>query len=173
MSEANCSKGWGMRCAAAIGRKCRCACGGANHGKVFGRQDGESVSFNPSRLGEPTRRLLKAPRREPIRMVRVGGADPKDRTSGGEATVNVAHRWKLHSPTGFEWGYGGSGPADLALNILLEFVSPADAYRMHQDFKALIARVPDEGMELAAQDVAAWAYQWWADHPVPQGTLEV
>src|SRR5512135_81505 len=23
-----------------------------------------------------------------------------------------------HSPTGFSWGYGGSGPADLALSIL-------------------------------------------------------
>lgn len=23
-----------------------------------------------------------------------------------------------HSPTGFEWGYGGSGPAQLALAIL-------------------------------------------------------
>lgn len=26
----------------------------------------------------------------------------------------------LHSPTGFEWGYGGSGPADLALSILCD-----------------------------------------------------
>jgi hypothetical protein len=31
-------------------------------------------------------------------------------------------RWELrnHSPTGFEWGYGGSGPAQLALAILTE-----------------------------------------------------
>lgn len=27
----------------------------------------------------------------------------------------------VHSPTGFEWGYGGSGPADLALSILGDF----------------------------------------------------
>ena len=25
---------------------------------------------------------------------------------------------RRHSPTGFEWGYGGSGPAQLALAIL-------------------------------------------------------
>ncbi len=25
-----------------------------------------------------------------------------------------------HSPTGFEWGYAGSGPADLALNLLVD-----------------------------------------------------
>lgn len=27
-----------------------------------------------------------------------------------------------HSPTGFEWGYGGSGPADLSLSILADFL---------------------------------------------------
>ncbi len=26
-----------------------------------------------------------------------------------------------HNPTGFEWGYGGSGPADLALSILAHY----------------------------------------------------
>ena len=26
----------------------------------------------------------------------------------------------LHSPTGFEWGYLGSGPADLALSLLAD-----------------------------------------------------
>jgi hypothetical protein len=27
----------------------------------------------------------------------------------------------IHSPDGFEWGYNGSGPADLALSILADF----------------------------------------------------
>ena len=26
-----------------------------------------------------------------------------------------------HSPSGFEWGYGGSGPAQLALALLLDY----------------------------------------------------
>lgn len=30
-----------------------------------------------------------------------------------------------HSPDGFEWGYGGSGPAQLALAILADFLGPA------------------------------------------------
>lgn len=30
------------------------------------------------------------------------------------------------SPTGFEWGYGGSGPAQLALAILLDVTDDAD-----------------------------------------------
>lgn len=34
-----------------------------------------------------------------------------------EVETNVPQRIVYHSPTGFEWGYGGSGPADLALNL--------------------------------------------------------
>jgi len=26
-----------------------------------------------------------------------------------------------HSPDGFQWGYGGSGPSDLALSIMTDF----------------------------------------------------
>jgi hypothetical protein len=39
----------------------------------------------------------------------------------GRIATNVPHRLVHHSPGGFEYGYGGSGPADLALN-LAEFV---------------------------------------------------
>lgn len=31
---------------------------------------------------------------------------------------------RSHSPTGFEWGYGGSGPAQLALAILADHFGP-------------------------------------------------
>ena len=40
------------------------------------------------------------------------------RTSKGARLTNVPHYVIHHSPTGYEWGYGGSGPADLALNIV-------------------------------------------------------
>jgi hypothetical protein len=33
LPNGQCSKGWGARCARSFGRKCQCACGGANHGK--------------------------------------------------------------------------------------------------------------------------------------------
>jgi hypothetical protein len=32
-----------------------------------------------------------------------------------------------HSPTGMEWGYAGSGPADLARSILIDAIGPAAA----------------------------------------------
>lgn len=40
-----------------------------------------------------------------------------------------------HSPDGFNWGYEGSGPAQLALALLLEFVSQERAVKLHQEFK--------------------------------------
>lgn len=40
-----------------------------------------------------------------------------------------------HSPDGFNWGYAGSGPAQLALAILLELLPTNYAKELHQDFK--------------------------------------
>jgi hypothetical protein len=39
------------------------------------------------------------------------------------------------SPTGFSWGYGGSGPAQLALAILLEFTDSETAKMLYHRFK--------------------------------------
>lgn len=39
-----CGKGWANRCAEAVpGTKCRCSCGGANHGSAFGLVAGEQA----------------------------------------------------------------------------------------------------------------------------------
>ena len=41
-----------------------------------------------------------------------------------------------HSPDGFQWGYGGSGPAQLALALLLDATSnPKTAQDYYQEFK--------------------------------------
>lgn len=40
------------------------------------------------------------------------------RAGDGDVAVNVPLYVVHHSPTGWEWGYGGSGPADLALNTV-------------------------------------------------------
>jgi hypothetical protein len=40
-----------------------------------------------------------------------------------------------HSPSGFEWGYLGSGPAQLALALCVEVVGPERAVRIHQVVK--------------------------------------
>lgn len=44
-----------------------------------------------------------------------------------------------HSPTGFSWGFSGSGPAQLALALLLDATSiPETALAYYQEFKQAI-----------------------------------
>jgi len=42
----------------------------------------------------------------------------------------------MHSPTGFEYGYGGSGPSDLALSILVDYFGESKLWKktMVHDF---------------------------------------
>ena len=49
-----------------------------------------------------------------------------------------------HSPTGFCWGYGGSGPAQLALAILADYLKDdRRALSLYMEFKfKVIARLP-------------------------------
>jgi len=52
--------------------------------------------------------------------------------------LNIQDSLKIrdHSPTGFNWGYNGSGPAQTALAIMLELCkSKEQAERLYQDFK--------------------------------------
>lgn len=50
--------------------------------------------------------------------------------------TNVPRIMTKHSPTGFNFGYAGSGPADFSLNVMLMFCQHADdAYRLYQYFK--------------------------------------
>jgi hypothetical protein len=45
-----------------------------------------------------------------------------------------------HSPDGFNWGYSGSGPAQLALAILLEIKGSPNGYQIFKD--EVIAAIP-------------------------------
>ena len=49
-----------------------------------------------------------------------------------------------HSPTGIAWGYGGSGPAQCALAILIDYLGDEERARaLYQDFKfKVVARFP-------------------------------
>lgn len=80
----------------------------------------------------------------------LGMRDPK-----GEAMVKLngrpfdpARSQQVRShPGGFEWGYGGSGPSQLALAILLEEVDEETSVRHYQDFKwVVIANLEGEWM---------------------------
>ncbi len=63
-----------------------------------------------------------------------------------------------HSPSGIEWGYYGSGPAQLALAILADYTrNDAYAQARHQRFKEdVIARLQSNRWVIAADTVGAW-----------------
>jgi len=70
--------------------------------------------------------------------------------------------WKLdlwnYSPTGFEWGYGGSGPAQLALALLWDVLRSDDqAVEHHQTFKwEIVAKLPKASWMLTRDAIAEW-----------------
>lgn len=64
-----------------------------------------------------------------------------------------------HSPDGFMWGYGGSGPAQLALAILLALgLDNQRAVELHQRFKFdVIAQLAqEEDFVLSGHDLRQW-----------------
>jgi Family of unknown function (DUF6166) len=78
----------------------------------------------------------------------VSSARPKAGERSGERCVYAGDRllspaasqkvWN-HSPDGFEWGYCGSGPAQLALALLMDAgLDDETAVRLHQEFKRRI-----------------------------------
>jgi hypothetical protein len=75
-----------------------------------------------------------------------------------------------HSPDGFEWGYGGSGPAQLALAIALELVDENRAREMYQSFKQqFIARLEQgKDFELDIDRCKAFLQQGFFEKPAPK-----
>jgi hypothetical protein len=62
-----------------------------------------------------------------------------------------------HSPTGFEWGYAGSGPAQLALALLLDALAFADP-EGDQATRELIAKRNYQLVK--AKFVQNWGPKW-------------
>lgn len=86
--------------------------------------------------------------------------DGRRTTRGVRVTVNgrsLDPRLDLrnHSPTGFQWGYGGSGPAQLALAILADYLGNEEkAVALYQEFKEdVIAALPHERWTLTSSEI--------------------
>lgn len=64
--------------------------------------------------------------------------------AGQELDIRKSLAIENKSPSGFAWGYLGSGPSQLALAILLELTDQETALRLYHPFKeAFIASAPD------------------------------
>lgn len=63
---------------------------------------------------------------------------------------------RSHSPDGFEWGYGGSGPAQLALAILAHEYDDHTAEWFYQDFKwEMISQLDRNEWTLSGEQILA------------------
>ena len=62
-----------------------------------------------------------------------------------------------HSPDGFQWGYSGSGPAQLALALLLDVTGDEhSAVLLHQNFKADFVAGWREKWEITTEQIEEW-----------------
>ncbi len=75
-----------------------------------------------------------------------------------EETLNWRLNEKKHSPTGLEWGYNGSGPAQLAYCMLRESgLTQPQANKIYQQFKAeVVSKLPKSGFTITKDEILAW-----------------
>lgn len=68
--------------------------------------------------------------------------------NGKQHKLDPRYDLRNHSPDGFEWGYPGSGPAQLALAILADALEDdGRALELYQNFKiAAIATLPRDAI---------------------------
>ena len=83
----------------------------------------------------------------------------EDTETATEVVLSAAASQKLvnHSPNGFNWGYGGSGPSQLSLGLLLSVTSDTHlSLRYYQQFKwEIVASLPD-AWELSEVSITEW-----------------
>jgi Family of unknown function (DUF6166) len=78
---------------------------------------------------------------------------------GTEAPLDPRNKVMNHSPSGFSWGYEGSGPAQAALAILCDAVGVVRARNLYQQFKReRIAKFDmHSGWVMSMSEVLDWA----------------
>lgn len=78
-----------------------------------------------------------------------------------------------HSPTGFEWSYCGSGPAQLALAILADHLTDDEqALVFYQRFKwAVVVELPRRRWTLSSQEIDRVLQNLREAEPLPEGAI--
>lgn len=75
---------------------------------------------------------------------------------GEELDFQKSLKYVNHSPTGFEFGYYGSGPAQLSFAILSKVVGPDIAKKYYMDFKdEVVAKFKNDIVEKEI-DINLW-----------------
>lgn len=130
------------RCLNAVSEECDCICLGKNHGKTWE----STLKSRPSKT-------ITGGKDKIIGRIKNGAVYINGNLLDSEESQGVYN----HSPNGFSWGYGGSGPAQLALALLLHWLDVAKAQKYYQQFKwDVIATLPKEDFEISTKVITAW-----------------
>jgi hypothetical protein len=92
------------------------------------------------------------------------GTFTKEKADFGTGYITKKDNWKnlkhqvFHSHTGFNWGYGGSGPADLARSILWDLLGEEPDLQLYQDFKFEFVTIwkAEEDWEIDEPTIRNW-----------------
>ncbi|MFW6015270.1 MAG: DUF6166 domain-containing protein [bacterium] len=94
---------------------------------------------------------------------RIGGVNVYIKTHN--SIEPLEHR-ERHSPTGFQFGYNGSGPSDLARSILIDFFIRKDdvtigeaslkAEDLYQKFKFDIISKQNKTLKVTNEEIEEW-----------------
>lgn len=94
---------------------------------------------------------------------------------GAATRLPPRHDLTNHSPDGFNYGYGGSGPSQLAIALLAHALDDEmQARRLYQAFKQdVVGRVPlvVGRWEISGRDIRRWAQKQGAIGPFLGTTL--
>jgi len=78
----------------------------------------------------------------------------------GQSPVRLTHHVQ-HSLDGFNWGYEGSGPAELARCILWDLIGEEPKDAVYQSFKReVIAAQTKDAFHLTSEDIDHWLKDW-------------
>lgn len=92
----------------------------------------------------------------------------KEECTTGVFLNSTLEHIKRHSVDGFQWGYGGSGPSDLALSILTDYCKKFKLEdtgipnNFYQQFKDDFISNAKEDLSIASIQIKEWLEQiWW------------
>ena len=87
-----------------------------------------------------------------VEEIAPGFATTETRKSSRSLPLHLETR--NHSPTGFAWGYSGSGPAQLALALLIDATGDQDiALQHYQDFKFRFVTRWDDSWQITQSQI--------------------
>jgi hypothetical protein len=91
-----------------------------------------------------------------------------------DGSTEVLSNLGYHSPDGFQIGYGGSGPADLAYSIVMDYLLRSKkcsaqnvagkAEFLHQQFKNDFIRVATQLLQVDSDDINEWLIKQEENH---------